>query len=275
MAKTGQNFRCGFYDLPAAYRLQAIRDVGFDDTMLWWGDEYEDTDGSRYALYDTAVKIGLGIVTAHFPSTHADYLWYGDERAEAYVKQFAEACRDLGERGIRNLVLHLTRKLITPPPNRTGVENFKRMLEAAEDNNVTIALENTRFLDYNDYILQRVKSPNIGYCFDSGHANCYTPNQDPLAKYGDNLVATHIHDNLGPASATVTWHPDQHHLIGEGNVDFDKVFEKLKKYNAERCNLESYCNESSAYYGKLDIYEYLQLSYERLTDLMKRHGLAE
>lgn len=267
--KKGQNFRCGFYELSPHERLDAIKGAGFDETMFWWGTEYEDTDGSRFDLFDYAVKIGLGVNTCHFPTTNAHWLWYGEERGKDIVERFVDACKECGERQIKNLVMHLTYRLVTPEPNEHGFANFAKMLEAAEKYGVVIAIENTRFLNYNDLILQRFSSPNIGFCFDSGHANCYTPGQQPLEKYGHMLVTTHIHDNIGAIGDK----PDQHHLMGEGNIDFDKVFARLKHFEVERINLESYCNSSSKYFGKLSCDEYLQLSYDTLTQQMKKSGL--
>ncbi len=265
----GQNFRCGFYDVPPTERLRAIKDAGFDETMFWWGDEYEDTDGSRFDLFDFAKKIGLDIVTCHFPSTNAHHLWLAGSEGASYVKQFDGACKECGERGVKYLVLHLTRKLITPEPNETGVANFAGMLDSAKKYGVTIALENTRFLRYNDYILQHFDGPAIGFCFDSGHANCYTPNEQPLEKYGKMLVTTHLHDNIGAIGST----PDLHHLMGEGTVNFDKVFDRLKHYDVRHLNLESYCNETSCYYNKLNLREFLQLSYQKLSAQAEKFGL--
>ena len=268
--KKGQNFRCGFYDVSPERRMQALAKAGFDETMFWWGDEYEQTDGTRFELFDLAVKYGVDVNTCHFPSTHADYLWYDDERAASYVKQFEQACKECGKRNIRNLVLHLTRKLITPEPNEHGVHNFSRMLDAARANNVVIAIENTRFLRYNDYILSHFKGePNIGFCYDCGHNNAYTPNEQPLEKYGSMLVTNHIHDNVG----AIGNEPDQHHLIGEGNIDFDHVFDRLKHFGAKRINLESYCNPTSKYFNKLTVEEFLELSYHTLSKQMDKSGI--
>ena len=215
----GQNFRCGFYDVSPERRMQALASAGFDETMFWWGDEFEQTDGTRFKLFDLAQQNGVGVNTCHFPSTHADDLWYDGERGQSYVNQFAQACKECGERGISNLVIHLTRKLITPEPNENGIYNFARMLESAKRHNVVIAIENTRFLRYNDYILNHFPNdPNIGFCYDCGHNNAYTPNEQPLELYGRMLVTTHIHDNVG----AIGNEPDQHHLMGEGNIDFDR-----------------------------------------------------
>lgn len=265
----GQNFRYGFYFVPAHDRLRAIKDAGFDETMFWWGTEYEQTDGSRLDLFDFSQKIGLQVTTCHFPSTHADWLWYDDERATQYISQFENACKECGERSIKFLVTHLTRKLITPEPNENGIANFAKMLESAQKYNVVIALENTRFLRYNDYILQHFSNPYIGFCFDCGHANCYTPNEKPLEKYGEMLVTTHIHDNIGAVGET----PDLHHLMGEGIVNYDDVFARLKHFGAQHYNLESYCNETSRYFGKLDYKQYMSLSYEKLSAQLKKNGV--
>ena len=70
--KKGQNFRCGFYEVSPQRRMKALADAGFDETMFWWGDEYEQTDGTRVELFDLAVKYGVGVNTCHFPSTNAD-----------------------------------------------------------------------------------------------------------------------------------------------------------------------------------------------------------
>lgn len=267
--KTGQNFRCGFDEISPRRRMQAIKNAGFDETMFWWGEEFEQTDGTRFELFDLATKIGLHVNTCHFPSTHADDLWYDGERGNGYVQQFAQACKECGERGIKNLVLHLTRKLVTPEPNGYGTVNFAKMLDAARRNNVVIAIENTRFLRYNDYILEQFpEDSNIGFCYDCGHHNAYTPNEQPLDKYGSMLVTTHLHDNVGPSGTP----QDQHHIMGEGNIDYDVVFAKLKRFNVPRLNLESYCNETSRYFEKITVEEYLEMSYRRLTEQMEKSG---
>ncbi|MBQ0125887.1 MAG: sugar phosphate isomerase/epimerase [Clostridiales bacterium] len=260
----GQNFRFGFYDIPAAERMSAIKRAGFDAVMFWWGDDFEETDTSRYSLFDLSQKAGLICNTVHFPSTHADYLWYDDERGTSIEEQFYGAVSDCRERQISNIVLHLTRKLITPPPNECGVVRFARMLDFAEKAGVKIAVENTRFLDYFRYLLKRTHSEAFGFCYDAGHNNCYTPNEDPLSEFGNLLCTTHIHDNSGLS--------DEHHPMGEGNVDFDKVFSHLASLGATELNLESYCNKTSALYGKITMDDYLSQTFAKLKACAEKNG---
>jgi len=268
----GQNYRCGFYDIPPAQRMEAIKRAGFDSTMLWWGEEYSKTDGTKEELYALAKKNGLNIHTVHFPSTYAHYLWLGGDEGSSYMKQLLQAIRDCGRLEIPNMVLHMTRKLITVPPNETGLEHMQTACKEAETQGIRIAVENTRFLKYNTYVYNNIDSPALKFCFDTGHANCYTHDEDPLGMFGSRLVTTHIHDNYGPAGhpdglVAPSGDKDLHNLIGDGNIDFQKLFERMQAQGNTVWNLESYCFKHSKYYG-LTIDDYLSLSYKKLTSLI-------
>ena len=251
----GQNFRCGFYEVPADERLRAIKRAGFDAVMFWWGDDFASTDGDRYELIHTAFKYGLTVNTLHFPSLHADYLWRDGTR-EVYVGQLVDALYDCARFGVENLVMHTTRQLITPPYNAAGLEALGQAVRVAEKVGVNIALENTRFPDYNKYIYDNLPSERLTLCYDTGHEHCFTKGRDILAEFGSRLTTTHIHDNDG-----VT---DEHHVMGEGNIDFAPIFARLRKLGLKYYNTECYCNETSRYYGKLTLAEFLKLSYTAL-----------
>lgn len=252
----GQNFRFGYWQSPPLERMKAIRRAGFDDVMLWWGQEYAKQDGEPEQLWRMAREQGLAVRTAHFPSTNAHWLWLEGEPGQLYQAALIQALRDCGELKIEHLVVHTTRQLITPPPNALGVERMGRALEEAQAQGVNIALENTRFLRYNQYLYQRLNSPRLKFCFDSGHANCYTPQEDPLALFGDKLCTMHLHDNYGPRAG------DQHYPMGEGTVDFDALFRRLARMNPESYNLESYL---SPRFAGLSMQDYLNRCYRGLT----------
>lgn len=257
MVCLGQNFRFGFYDVPPRERLRAIRAAGFDAVMFWWGNEFDATDGDKHERMRAALGLGLKVNTLHFPSTHADYLWR-EELCEGYADLIVEALEDCARYGAGNLVLHTTRALITPPYNDAGLNALGRAVAAAERLGVNIAAENTRFPAYNGYIYKNIPSDRLTLCYDTGHEHCYTKEKNILDLFGDRLTTTHIHDNDGSS--------DQHHLMGEGNIDFAPVFGRLARMGVKYYNLESYCNETSRYYGKLTMQEFLSLSYRTLTE---------
>ncbi len=257
MISLGQNFRFGYYDVPPMERLSAIQKAGFASVMFWWGDEFDAVDGDKHTLARAALAMGLKINTIHFPSTHADYLWREDE-CEAYADLIIQALEDCARYGAENLVLHMTRALITPPYNQLGLNALGRAVAAAEKLGVNIAAENTRFPAYNRYVYENIPSKRLTLCYDTGHEHCYTKGADILAQFGERLSTTHIHDNDGQS--------DQHHLMGEGNIDFALVFERLAQSGVKYYNLESYCNKTSKYYGKLTVQEFLDLSFRTLTE---------
>ena len=255
----GQNFRCGFYEIPPAERMDAIRRAGFDAVMFWWGNEFDSTDGDKHLRMRLAIKNRLKVNTLHFPSTFADRLWR-KECCEEYADEIIDALRDCATYGVENLVLHTTRKLITPPFNEEGLNAIGRASVQAEKLGVNIALENTRFPAYNAYIYKNIPSPRLTLCYDTGHEHCYTKDKNILDLFGDKLSTTHIHDNDGTC--------DQHHLMGEGNINFAPIFDRLKKLGLKYYNLESYCDEKSRYYGKCSLSEFLSLSYRTLTGFL-------
>lgn len=260
-ATLGQNFRFGYFGQSPLERMKAIRRAGFEDVMLWWGDEFAESDGTPRQLWRLARAQGLKVRTVHFPSTFAHHLWLAGEEGRQYEQALIAAVADCAAFQIEHLVVHTTRQLITPEPNALGAARLGRVLQRAESEGVNIALENTRFLRYNQYLYHRLDSPRLKFCFDSGHANCYTPNEDPLALFGDRLCSMHLHDNCGPQAG------DQHLPIGEGTVDFARLFRRLAALSPTSYNLESHvCQRFMA----LTMEDYLTMSYRRLAEGIER-----
>lgn len=266
----GQNFRFGFYSISPAERMAAIKKAGFDSVMFWWGNEFDSTDGTKEERFNLAKKEGLLVSTVHFPSTNAQWLWISSEEGELYKKQMIQAVQDCGKLGIKNLVIHTTRKHITPEPNESGLEKLSHVLKAAEKEGVKLAIENTRFLRYNSYIYKNLSSSALGFCFDCGHAHCYTPDENPLEMFASYLTTSHIHDNYGPAGSpngmeAPSGRIDLHNLIGDGNIDYKPIFTRFKELKLQEYNLESYCFEHSKYWG-LSMQEFLDTSIKKLKE---------
>lgn len=253
----GQNFRFGFYGIPAQERMRAIRETGFDDVMIHWDEKYAYDDMMPQKLFVTALKAGLSVRTVHFPQRDAHLLWTEGQQGEGYTDFLLDTVKEMGARRVLHLVIHTTRQLITPPPGPIGVARIRRVLDEAEKQRVCLAFENTRFLHYNAYLYDHIDSPCLKFCFDSGHASCYTPGQDPLGMFGDRMVTMHLHDNFGPTRG------DMHLPIGEGNIDFDALFGRLKKLDPPCYNLESYRPRRGPF-ARMGMREYLSGCYETL-----------
>ena len=70
----------------------------------------------------------------------------------------------------------------------------------------------------------------VGFCWDTGHNNCYTPDIDMMALYGDRLICTHINDNLGIVEhpPAITWHDDVHYMPFDGTVDWNAAAARIR-----------------------------------------------
>ena len=132
-------------------------------------------------------------------------------------------------------------------------QSLEELLPVAERYGVTICIENIWFptntpeelINYYEYF----NSPNLGMCFDAGHANLVKErNDDPehpvnvgfglmnmppvwddkvLEKMLPYIVICHLHDNDGLS--------DKHWSPFNGNIDWQKVMKTLAKAPKLRC----------------------------------------
>ena len=83
------------------------------------------------------------------------------------------------------------------PVNELGLKRLEKIIYKAEDKEVQIAFENLENINNLDMALNTFQSNYVGFCYDSCHHHNYAPDIDLLNKYGDRLMALHLHDNGG------------------------------------------------------------------------------
>ncbi len=97
------------------------------------------------------------------------------------------------------------------------------LLPEARRHHVQLALENIETDHCRrlfDHLFQIYPPEDLGFCFDSGHANM-TGEIDLLERYLDRLIMTHLHDNHGKE--------DEHLLPGQGAIQWKPIIQTLKK----------------------------------------------
>lgn len=113
-------------------------------------------------------------------------------------------------------------------------KTLDQLLPVCEETGITLALENSRealqVIEKMEETIQKYHHPNLGTCFDSGHANCYGGGVANLLEVmKNNIVTCHLHDNYGEH--------DDHNPPGEGNIDWqelDALLDTLPRlYHAE------------------------------------------
>ncbi|MDD4495824.1 MAG: sugar phosphate isomerase/epimerase [Eubacteriales bacterium] len=211
------------YNLSPQDRMRLIKEMGFNGVLLLWAD-YFDKDYKQFPEY--ARTAGLYVENVHAPYMNANALWEDTVNGQDACKELVSCIEDCAAHDIPTLVIHPENKNGTetvelPVDFTMGIERMKRITDTAERMNVNIAVENMSRHEYLDCIFRNVHSERLGFCFDSGHCNVFTPEHDLLAQYGDKLMALHFHDNDGV--------DDWHSLPFSGNVLWNDIATKLQK----------------------------------------------
>ncbi len=209
------------YNLPPQERLRLIKKAGFSSVMLLWAD-YFDKDYKLFPKY--ASEIGLEIENAHAPYLRANDLWKDSLDGQAAFDELAACTEECAAHGIQTVVMHPENKSGTetvelPQNFSIGLDRMKRLVDMAERLDIYIAVENMSRPEYLDMIFNNIQSNKLGFCFDSGHWNVFTPKAALLSQYGHRLRAVHLHDNDGV--------DDWHALPFSGRIDWNDMAAKL------------------------------------------------
>lgn len=204
--------------------VKLIRNAGFQSVMTWWGNEHIEKDGlPKEKKPDIIRKNNLKLENVHFPFADINNIWKDSIEGEALLNSFLENIGECRTHEIPTAVVHVSSGDNPPPYNQLGLDRFKKIIDKAEKENITIALENLRRPEYLDFIYGNITSDKLKFCYDSGHENCFSPNYNCLSKYGSKLAALHLHDNNGKA--------DQHLLPFDGTINWGNIMQQLKNIN--------------------------------------------
>jgi len=206
-------------DKPKKEFFKLAKQTGFTGATLWWSDKYGDSNFRENPRQ--ARNAGLHVDNVHAPYDGINDIWLDNQDGEALTNNYFKIVEDCANYQIPTMVFHVSTGNAPPPFNEIGLNRIKRLVEKAEKHDVNIAFENLKKVAYLEYVLNNINSPRAGFCYDTGHHNCYCPQLDLLAQYGSRLMALHLHDNDGTA--------DQHLLPLEGTIDWAVTMHKLAK----------------------------------------------
>lgn len=201
-------------------RLRIIKAAGFD--FVCFGMKAMLEGESVGLTPELCGRVGIDFDNVHLTGNGTHAVWDAGERGDKIVARYCKEIKLCAEYGIKTGITHVTWGTSEPPPIcELGLHRFETIAECAEKYGVTLALENSVSRDHLYYVLDNIKSPYVGHCFDSGHRNAFAHDTDFLAKYGDRLVATHMQDNDGAH--------DLHLMPFDGTVNWDAVAAELAK----------------------------------------------
>lgn len=107
-----------------------------------------------------------------------------------------------------------------------SLKTWSVILKEAARLKITIAAENIfeRTPDTLKLLMEKVRSPWLGVCVDSGHINLYSTVGPEVwfETLGEHVTELHLHDNNGKV--------DDHLPLGDGSIDFDSYFKAVRTF---------------------------------------------
>ena len=207
---------------PIEERMAAIKSAGYDCVCLDFEQDMVNTETSWENQMKLAQKYSLPVENVHLTGTGMNSVWSDTPEGEFVKDRLIDELKHMSELGVKIGVAHVTWGLTSPEKHfEIGLRRYCEAVEAAEKYGVQLALENSVFPEYVHYLFKHIKSTNLGFCFDSGHENAFTPGEDYLEKYADILIAMHLHDNDGVR--------DLHSMPLHGTIDWKRKVGQLNK----------------------------------------------
>ncbi len=248
-------------------QIALFADAGFDSFFLSCGVTTEFDRIPHWAAIARGVSIAFEAV--HAPTDGVNALWLTEDHpaTHAYLSR-AEHILDLcGEAGVSKLVLH-TAYGAPPPISSIGLARFSRLEAYADTRGVSLCYENASVAEHLLAVVRNA-STGHGFCHDTGHQLCYTPDMDYLSACQAKLLYTHLHDNHGTA--------DEHLLPYDGQRDWDAYASALAEDGyTGTLNAELSCTWR-ADYRAMSYPSFLRLAIarvHRLAQAVEQHRLA-
>ena len=255
------------FSLPFEDQIRLLKQVGFDGFFAGWNPGCDIA-----SLRRVADEEGMIFQSIHAPFTKMRDMWYPSDVTETAIAELIACIQDCAVNRVPLAVLHAYIGFDDHQPTEVGLENYARVVHEAERLGVKIAFENTEGEAFLAALMEYFKdSPAVGFCWDTGHQQCYNMETDMMALYGDRLFGTHINDNLGcrDYNGKIFWHDDLHLLPFDGIADWQANARKIKACGFTgpltfELGLNSKPNRhENDPYGRMELVDYLTQAYMR------------
>lgn len=212
-------------------------------------------------IAELCARYGLEYQFVHGPFRGNNVMWENGEEGEAFYNSLISCAEHCSNANVPIMIVHSSSGFNPPPVSRIGTERFERLIEFADKKNVKIAFENLRVLSHLKWVMEKFGScENVGFCWDTGHENCFTSGIDFMSLFSDQLLCTHIHDNYKEIGR------DQHMIPFDGKIDFEGVAKRLKNSNYNGpLMLEVFSKDEI--YQNISQEEFLQRAYNSIKKL--------
>ena len=235
--ETGINLFC--YGDPSvldiAGQIELMQKNDFTHTFIMADSPH--LDGS---LVDKVKRAGIAFDTLHAPFYGINDMWKEGADGDEMLKRLITAVEKCADFDIPVAIVHLSSGKPAPAISDIGNSRFARLIEKAEEKNITLAFENQRFIANLASVMEQ--HSKAGFCWDVGHEGCFTKGIHFMNLFGDRLTAIHLHDNHHLPDQ------DEHLIPFDGITDYSCVADTLARCNfSGTVMLEVFRSESDKY----------------------------
>ncbi len=239
--------------------IDLISQVGFDGVFVTLNNGSISDKHIEY-IYQKNLRIESLHLPYHYPFNVINSLWKCDASTNQALKIMFDGIALAKRNNIDTVVLHVSSGY-TPAINDEVIDNYRRIAEFCEKNDITLALENIKCVKSLDILLNSLD--NAKMCFDIGHANAFTKNLESEIwhKLFKRVHCVHLHDNLGSE--------DSHMFPGMGNINFElKLKELIDWLPQKNITWELYYSKVHAFCTEINPNNFFEKAYESINRVM-------
>ncbi len=206
-------------------QLPLIKAAGFDGFFFCWKRGVDSL-----AIKARADELSLTLQSVHAPFLQSAKMWLPREEASDAINELLECLEECKKIGAPIKECHTFIGFKDHSPTKEGIENFGVIVARAKEYGIKIAFENTEGREYLDALMDAFRGDDtVGFCYDTGHEQCYNRGERMLRHFGDRLLCTHINDNLGVKDffGEITFLDDLHLLPFDGIIDWQETAREI------------------------------------------------
>jgi sugar phosphate isomerase/epimerase len=219
-----------YLNLPFPEALKKIDDLGFEAVEIY----FEGKHGLSTSEIDDALSVYDFKIFLHAPFSDLNLASFNQTVLAESKKQIKSSLEIASEINADISTIHFGRYsplgLSYPEAaEKTNLESVREINSFSENLGIDIAFENSpsgfgAMSGPLDFIQNLVNELGIGLTLDIGHANSW---DDEIGRFISELNSSiyhlHLHDNTGES--------DMHLALGDGDIDYERVFSALRKIN--------------------------------------------
>ena len=245
-------------DSPVETRYAMIKQAGFSGIQMCRFTDSTDEEFARRSL--AAKHHSLKVENIHVPFRDVNTLWLHGPAGDDYVTLLYRCAEFCSGNEIPYMVMHLTNGYPPPEESAIGWVRIEKAVRKAAVLGVRVLVENLCYADSRvGAFFKFFDEYQPGFCYDTGHAHCYTPEYEWCGKFGRKLGSLHINDNDGTA--------DSHSLPFDGTVDWGLL--RYILYSNQVLPLSLEVNKKGY---DIDEHSFLKAAYERSKRLLSEAG---